>query len=285
MADELERPGETPEHEEAEAHFPSSTIWPFAFAGAVALILLGLIVNMWLTVIGVDPRRRLRLPLDPPGHPGCPGRARARRGAGAGRRGGGRGGRGPCGVPALEVSRGGHTRPRRRHRRARDAARARLRRRACVRRPGVPVGRPRARSTTTRRATGRSPRSLEPDGREGEQAHRVHPLQRPEGRRSPSFSILSNRCVHLGCPTQPRGRPASHAGVETSAGRSSSRRTAAVRLRLPVPRRRLRRRGQQDRRPAGPRARPLRVLDHRREPLARGALQRRRSRRHRAPTR
>jgi quinol---cytochrome c reductase iron-sulfur subunit, bacillus type len=53
VADELDRPGETPEHEEAEAHFPSSTIWPFAFAGAVALILLGLIVNMWLTVIGI----------------------------------------------------------------------------------------------------------------------------------------------------------------------------------------------------------------------------------------
>ncbi len=53
MADELERPGETPEHEDAEAHLPSPTIWPFAFAGAVALILLGLIINMWLTVIGV----------------------------------------------------------------------------------------------------------------------------------------------------------------------------------------------------------------------------------------
>ena len=53
MADELERPGETPEHEDAEAHLPAPTIWPFAFAGAVALILLGLIVNMWATVIGV----------------------------------------------------------------------------------------------------------------------------------------------------------------------------------------------------------------------------------------
>jgi Rieske Fe-S protein len=53
VADELERPGETPEHEDAEAHLPSPTIWPFAFAGAVALILLGLIVNVWLTVIGI----------------------------------------------------------------------------------------------------------------------------------------------------------------------------------------------------------------------------------------
>jgi quinol---cytochrome c reductase iron-sulfur subunit, bacillus type len=53
VADELERPEETPEHEGAEAHLPSPTIWPFAFAGAVALILLGLIVNAWLTVIGI----------------------------------------------------------------------------------------------------------------------------------------------------------------------------------------------------------------------------------------
>lgn len=56
MADELERPGESPqsaEHEGAEPHLPPPTIWPFAFAGAVALILLGLIVNFWVTVIGI----------------------------------------------------------------------------------------------------------------------------------------------------------------------------------------------------------------------------------------
>ena len=53
MADELERPGESPEHEDAEAHLPSSTIWPFAFAGAVALILLGLIISFWATALGI----------------------------------------------------------------------------------------------------------------------------------------------------------------------------------------------------------------------------------------
>ena len=53
MADELDRPGQTPADEGAEAHLPSPTIWPFAFAGAVALILLGLIVNMWATAIGI----------------------------------------------------------------------------------------------------------------------------------------------------------------------------------------------------------------------------------------
>src|ERR671925_1333902 len=52
MADELERPEERPEREEPEFHLPSPTIWPFAFAGAVALILLGLIVNLVATAIG-----------------------------------------------------------------------------------------------------------------------------------------------------------------------------------------------------------------------------------------
>jgi Rieske Fe-S protein len=50
VADELERP----EHRESEPHLPSPTIWPFAFAGAVALILLGLIVSLTITAIGVD---------------------------------------------------------------------------------------------------------------------------------------------------------------------------------------------------------------------------------------
>jgi menaquinol-cytochrome c reductase iron-sulfur subunit len=49
VADELERP----EHKESEPHLPSPTIWPFAFAGAVALILLGLIVSLTITAIGV----------------------------------------------------------------------------------------------------------------------------------------------------------------------------------------------------------------------------------------
>jgi quinol---cytochrome c reductase iron-sulfur subunit, bacillus type len=47
LADELERPGEASEHD-----LPSPTIWPFAFAGGVALVLVGLIINWWLAVIG-----------------------------------------------------------------------------------------------------------------------------------------------------------------------------------------------------------------------------------------
>lgn len=52
MADDLERPGETPQEHASQAHLPSPTIWPFAFAGGIALILVGLIVNLWITAIG-----------------------------------------------------------------------------------------------------------------------------------------------------------------------------------------------------------------------------------------
>ena len=52
MADELERPGGEPVEQEAEPHLPSPTIWPFAFAAGVALLLVGLILNWLLAAIG-----------------------------------------------------------------------------------------------------------------------------------------------------------------------------------------------------------------------------------------
>jgi Rieske Fe-S protein len=52
VADELERPGEEPVEHEAEPHLPSPTIWPFAFAAGVALLLVGLIINLFLAAIG-----------------------------------------------------------------------------------------------------------------------------------------------------------------------------------------------------------------------------------------
>jgi Rieske Fe-S protein len=52
VADELERPGGEPEEHEAEPHLPSPTIWPFAFAGGIALLLVGLIVNWILAAVG-----------------------------------------------------------------------------------------------------------------------------------------------------------------------------------------------------------------------------------------
>jgi Rieske Fe-S protein len=49
VADELERPEEEPEE---ELHLPAPTIWPFAFAAGVALLLVGLIINWILAAIG-----------------------------------------------------------------------------------------------------------------------------------------------------------------------------------------------------------------------------------------
>jgi menaquinol-cytochrome c reductase iron-sulfur subunit len=52
VADELERPGGEPVEHDAEPHLPSPTIWPFAFAAGVALLLVGLILNWILAAIG-----------------------------------------------------------------------------------------------------------------------------------------------------------------------------------------------------------------------------------------
>ena len=53
MADDIERPGEGTEPEgAAEPHLPGPTIWPFAFAAGIALLLVGLIINWMLAAIG-----------------------------------------------------------------------------------------------------------------------------------------------------------------------------------------------------------------------------------------
>jgi Rieske Fe-S protein len=51
VAEDLERPGE-PAEDDGEAHLPPPTIWPFAFAGGIALLLLGLIIGWWIAVAG-----------------------------------------------------------------------------------------------------------------------------------------------------------------------------------------------------------------------------------------
>ena len=52
MADELDRPRDDLERHEAEPHLPSPTIWPFAFAAGVALVLIGLIVSWIVAAVG-----------------------------------------------------------------------------------------------------------------------------------------------------------------------------------------------------------------------------------------
>jgi menaquinol-cytochrome c reductase iron-sulfur subunit len=52
VADEHERPGDEPALHEAEPPHPSPSIWPFAFAGGLALVLVGLIVSWPVAAIG-----------------------------------------------------------------------------------------------------------------------------------------------------------------------------------------------------------------------------------------
>ena len=51
MADDLERPGEGPE-EHREPHLPAPTIWPIGFAVGVALVLIGLVVSWPVAAAG-----------------------------------------------------------------------------------------------------------------------------------------------------------------------------------------------------------------------------------------
>jgi quinol---cytochrome c reductase iron-sulfur subunit, bacillus type len=48
VADDLERPGNDLERHDASPHLPSPSIWPFLFAVGVALVLLALILSTWL---------------------------------------------------------------------------------------------------------------------------------------------------------------------------------------------------------------------------------------------
>ena len=211
MADELERP----EHRESEPHLPSPTIWPFAFAGAVALILLGLIVSLTITAIGVvlavvfgflwirDVTRDLR------GEPE------------------------PVEAPAPVVVEEEEGVESERYTRSKFLEASTLGIGAAIggivtvpvlgfavlpafvnqEYPEVDLG-----------ALDNYPEgdwviatftSVPEDG----PVSRRTAFVRNNGLRNqvPSFTIISNRCAHLGCPTQPQGPPGEPADVETSA--------------------------------------------------------------------
>jgi Rieske Fe-S protein len=217
VADELERPGETPEHEDPEAHLPSPSIWPFAFAGAVALILLGLIVNAWLTAIGIalavvfgflwirQVTREVRGEPEPVEAP-------------------------PPAAAEPELEEEGPSR----YERSKFLEGATLGIGAVIGGlvtlpalgfmvapafvdqdyPHVPLGPldnyPEGEwmiATFT---------SIPEDGRVTRRTAFVRNNGLKDG--VPSFSILSNRCVHLGCPTQPQGPPGEPREVETAGG-------------------------------------------------------------------
>jgi len=215
VADELERPGETPEHEDAKAHLPSPTIWPFAFAGAVALILLGLIVNKWATVIGAilavvfgflwirQVTREVR------GEPE------------------------PLEAPPAESTEAEEEDGTPRYERSRFLEGATIGIGAAI---GAIVTLPVLGFAVAPAFVGQDypdvdlgPLDNYPEGQWQIATFTSRPIDGSVSRRTafirnnglkdgvPSFSILSNRCVHLGCPTQPQGPPGEPRKVETSA--------------------------------------------------------------------
>lgn len=216
MADELERPGETSEHEDAEAHLPSPTIWPFAFAGAVALILLGLIINPWLTAIGIvlavvfgalwirQVTREVRGEPEPV--------------------------EAPTTAPVLEEE---EEEGPPRYERSKFLEGATLGLGAAI---GGLVTLPVLGFAVAPAFVGQDfpavdlgPLDSYPEGEWQIATFTSEPEDGSVSRRTafvrnnglkdnvPSFSILSNRCVHLGCPTQPQGPPGEPKKVETSA--------------------------------------------------------------------
>ncbi len=214
MADELERPRERPEHTESEVHLPSPTIWPFAFAAAVALILLGLIVSLVVTAVGVvlavvfgflwvrQATRELRgepEPVEAPEpvvaeeEPAAPERYTRSKFLEGTTLGLGAVIGGIVTVPVLGFA----------------VAPAFV----GQEHPDVDLG----------------PLDNYPEGDwviatftsdpETGSVSRRTAFIRYNGLRDevPSYTIISNRCVHLGCPTQPQGPPGELAEVETSA--------------------------------------------------------------------
>jgi Rieske Fe-S protein len=218
VADELERPGETPEHEDAEAHLPSPTIWPFAFAGAVALILLGLIVSTWATVLGIvlavvfgflwirQVTREVRGEPEPVEEPVA---------------------------VAVEPVEEGEEGPAR-YGRSKFLEGATIGIGAAI---GAIVTLPVLGFAVAPAFVDQDypdvdlgPLDNYPEGEwqiatftsipEDGQVTRRTAFVRNNGLKDnvPSFSILSNRCVHLGCPTQPQGPPGEPREVETTIG-------------------------------------------------------------------
>jgi Rieske Fe-S protein len=216
LADELERPGEHGEHEGASAHLPSPTIWPFGFALGVALVLVGLIVSWIVAAIGAgiaivfgflwirEATREVRgAPAPPPGRPG----ARAAE------------------EEDEEVER---------YPRSVFLEGATLGIGAAI---GGIVTLPALGFAVLPAFVGQAYENVDlgplenyPQGQfvvakflsaeEGGEVTRRTAYVRNNGvvNDVPSFTIISNRCVHLGCPVQPQGLTEEAQEVETEAG-------------------------------------------------------------------
>jgi Rieske Fe-S protein len=212
VADELERP----EHRESEPHLPSPTIWPFGFAGAVALILLGLIIGLTITAIGVvlavvfgflwirDVTRDLRGEPEPVEAPAA---------------------------VAVEEEEEERLEPER-YTRSKFLEASTLGLGAAI---GGIVTVPVLGFAVAPAFVGQGypdvdlgPLDSYPEGEwviatftsvpEDGAVSRRTAFVRNNGLRNdvPSFTIISNRCVHLGCPTQPQGPPGEARDVQTT---------------------------------------------------------------------
>ena len=214
MPDDLERPGQGPRQEHPGPHLPSPTIWPFAFAGGVALVLVGLVVNLWITAIGAaiavvfgffwirDVTRDVR--TAPPE---------------------------PVVEEEVEVVEGEEPE---RYPRSKFLEGATLGLGALI---GGIVTAPVLGFAVAPAFVGQKypevdlgPLDNFPEGEFVTATFIQKPEQGSVSRRTtfvrnngtkngaPSFTIISNRCVHLGCPTQPQGLPGNGKQVKTSQG-------------------------------------------------------------------
>ena len=172
--------------------------------------------------------------------------------------------------PRSKFLEGDDARPRRGDRRSRHAAGPRLRGPAAVHRPGPSRHRRRLDRRLSREQVRDHDVPARPRAGRGLAAHRVHPQQRPPRRRAELHDPLEPlRPSRLpGAGERPAVRRAEGDREDrASRGRPDPDR-GRRRLRLPVPRRPVRHRGQPHGRPAGPRARPLRVPDRQRTAAA-----------------
>jgi Rieske Fe-S protein len=218
MADEFERPGEQPAPHGAEPDHPSPSIWPFAFAGGLALVLVGLIVSwpvaaigaviavvfgfLWIRDVTSDVRR---VPVEEPAPP-----------------------------PVSELAEPEEPVEAERYPRDRFLEGATLGIGALI---GGIVTVPALGFMVAPAFVGQKydPVDLGPldnypqdqfliakffskkgEGTVGKRTAFVRNNGMANG--LPSFTIISNRCVHLGCPTQPQGPPGQAKEIKTSSG-------------------------------------------------------------------
>ena len=218
MADDLERPGEEPAAHGAEPDHPAPSIWPFAFAGGLALVLVGLIVSwpiaaigaviavvfafLWIRDVTSDVRR---VPVEEPPPP-----------------------------PVSELAEPEEPVEMERYPRDRFLEGATLGIGALI---GGVVTLPALGFMVAPAFVGQEydPVDLGPldnfpqdqffiakffskkgEGTVGRRTAFVRNNGMVNG--VPSFTIISNRCVHLGCPTQPQGPPGEPREIKTSSG-------------------------------------------------------------------